>query len=233
MDSELETVTLAHLLHGNTIISNLCTSLFIIFYRISGKLEASSSWAKTIKAAIVTIEIVLDALTSLMLEEARLGFDSVFSPSKLSPLEILPQDLISPRVVYPSSEANQLASQGVLLIFWVDPVVRVIVAMLSQPIEQDFSLPLGELSVLGYHLLLLGKSEPHEQPNLKWKSAWDCMSGTFLVRAVGCQLIAKRAECTATRFSPFATPTLSIIASAIKAAQDGETGWTPDISVLC
>ncbi|MBW0504448.1 hypothetical protein O181_044163 [Austropuccinia psidii MF-1] len=234
MASELEAVALTNLLHDDTIISTSCTSLFINLYRLSGKVEASSSWAKTIKATIGTIDIVLDALLSPMLKEARLDFDSGFPPSKLSPLEIPPQDLISPRDVDPSSEANQLASQGVLLLVRrVDRLVRVIVAMLSQPTERAVSLPLGELSVLGYRLLLLGKSEPHEQPDLKWKSAWDCMGGTFLVRAVGCRLIAKLAECTATRFSPFATPTLSIIASAIEAAQDGETGSTPDTSVLC
>ncbi|PLW20373.1 hypothetical protein PCANC_12806 [Puccinia coronata f. sp. avenae] len=234
--SQLQSLALTNLLSPDR-LSHGATSLLTQLYRLSGKTDASSSWSKTIKATIGTIDILLDALLSPFLKESDLNPPR---DAPLAPLEIPAQELVySPHPTSSSSsstreENTHLASYRIpLLLGRTERLIHVLITMLSQPTERPVCIPLGELCFLVRRLLLLGKAHTHERADQAWKLAWDALGATVTLRLLGCRLVARLAECATSRLTPFASQLLTILASEIETNRNPVGGQqTRDVSVM-
>lgn len=192
MASQLHTLALNNLLSQDNSISHSATSLLSQLYRLSGKTDASASWAKTIKATIGTIDILLDSLLSPFLKESDL-----IPPRDppLASLEISTHELVYSSDLTSTLQNTQLASYRIpLLLRRVERLTNLLITMLSQPTERSVCIPLGELCTLVRRLLLLGKAQNHDQADQTWKLSWEALGSMVTLRAMGCRLIARVAE---------------------------------------
>jgi len=115
----------------------------------------------------------------------------------------------------------------------VERLINLLITMLSQPTERSVCVPLGELCTLVHRLLLLGKAQNHDRADQTWKLSWEALGSMVTLRAMGCRLIARVAECVTIRLTPFTTQILTILASEIEANSDPGSGHAaPDVSVM-
>ncbi|KAH9440311.1 hypothetical protein Pst134EA_030397 [Puccinia striiformis f. sp. tritici] len=221
--SQLQTLALTNLLNPEKIITQSGTTLLTQLYRLSGKTDASASWSKTIKATIGTIDIVLDALLTPFLKET--GPNST-RDIPLAPLEIPPQDLIysSDSTSIDQENTHQPSYRIPMLLRRTDRLINVLLTMLSQPTDRSVSVPLGELSALASRLLLLGKAQIHDRADQAWRLGWEALGATVTLRAMGCRMIARLAECVTFRLTPFTSQILRILSSEIESNHDPKSG---------
>ncbi|KAG0140687.1 hypothetical protein CROQUDRAFT_69128 [Cronartium quercuum f. sp. fusiforme G11] len=229
--TQLQSLALAQLLHPDDKLSTHAVGLLISLYRLSGKVDATVAWSTTTKGTIGTLDTLLDTLVSPLWNESVIFSEANADGHRLAPLDISLQSLLS-SASDADVERDQLPiNQIPLLLERLNRLVRVLVKMLSEPTERPVSVPIGELCRLAWRLLSIGKAGVKDRPDVSWKSAWDCVGATAILRTLGCRLIAQIVTTTSDAFIPFSTPTLLIIASAVDAMNTIESGDL-DVSVL-
>ncbi|KAA1121802.1 hypothetical protein PGTUg99_030448 [Puccinia graminis f. sp. tritici] len=230
--SQLQTLALTNILNPEKIISQGGTSLLTQLYRLSGKTDASTSWSKTIKATIGTIELILHSLLSPFLNESESCNPNRDSP--LAPLEIPAQDLIyTPDLTSTPENVNLPSYRIPLLLRRIDRLLSILLAMLSQSTDRPVCVPIGELAALASRLLLIGRAQAHDRADQAWKLGWEALGGTVTLRVMGCRLISRLVESLTFRLTPFTTQILTILASEIESNNDPKEGHkTADVSVM-
>lgn len=192
--SQLQTLALSQLLHPVGIVSKHATSLLTSLYRLSGKVDATVAWSTTIKGAIGTVEMVLDTLVSPTWKESAIYSDDNTDNQRLAPLDIPLQTLLSSNIGTDVEREQLPINQISLLLKRIESLVRLLVTMLSEPTERPVSVPIGELCRLAWRLLSIGKAEIKSRPDLSWKSAWDCLGASMMLRSMGCRLVSQIAQ---------------------------------------